>query len=185
MQHPCPPPANRRSFLEWTVKGLGALFGAVLGLPVIAYLIDPRNRPARAGEFRSVARFSDLPADGRPVQAVIRDVKRDAWTLYPNEVIGRVWLIRRGEQQVDALTTICPHLGCSVNFDGAKFVCPCHNGTFALSGELIPAEQLGMQNPAPRGMDALEVRRDPGDPEIIQVKYQNFQQGKPTKELKT
>src|SRR5262245_54841878 len=111
--HPTPP--TRRSFLDWAIHGLGTLFAAVLAFPVVAYAIHPRNRPARSGAFRTVAGVSDLPV-GVPVQAVIKDVKRDAWTLYPNEVIGRVWLIRRDEETVEAFTTICPHLGCSVNF---------------------------------------------------------------------
>src|SRR5262245_29571207 len=183
MDHNTPAPPTRRGFLDWAVHGLGTLFAVVLGFPVIAYLIDPRDRPARTSDFKTVARLDDLPV-GKPTQAVIRDVKHDAWTLYPNDVVGRVWLIRRDEEKVDAFTTICPHLGCSINFDGQKFVCPCHNGTFKLSGELVSAAELGAQNPAPRGMDSLEVRRDPENPELIQVKYQDFQQGRHDKELK-
>ncbi len=180
MDHNMPTPPTRRSFLDWAIHGLGTVFAAVLACPIIAYLIDPRNRPARAGAFTPVARFSDLRV-GEPVQAVIRAVKRDAWTLYPSEIVGRVWLIRRDEEKVEAFTTICPHLGCSVNHDGEKFVCPCHNGTFEVSGERRPSEKLGFQNPAPRDMDSLEVRRE-GD--VILVKYQDFQQGRHEKVLK-
>ncbi len=180
-----PMPPTRRSFLDWAIHGLGTLFAVVLGAPVVAYLIDPRNRAPRPSEFRSVARFSELPV-GAPVQAVIRDVKQDAWTLYPNELIGRVWLIRRDDQNVDVFTTICPHLGCSVNYDGTRrFVCPCHNGTFHLSGERMTRAELGAENPAPRGMDALEVRRDPDNPDLVQVKYVNFIQGLHEKQPKT
>lgn len=184
MDHSSSPPPTRRSFLDWAIHGLGGIFAAVLGVPVLAYLIDPRNRPARSGAFKTVARLSDLKHDV-PVQAVVRDVKRDAWTLYPNDVIGRVWLIRRKDDTVEAFTTICPHLGCSINCDGQRFVCPCHNGTFDLTGKRLSAEELGAQNPAPRGMDSLEVQRDPTDPEMIQVKYQNFKQGDHEKVLKT
>ena len=182
MDHHTPTPPTRRTFLDWAIHGLGTVFAAVLACPIIAYVIDPRNRPARAGDFIAVARFSDLPSNGDPVQAVIRDVKRDAWTLYPNEVVGRVWLILTKEGEVKAFTTICPHLGCSINHDGAKFVCPCHNGTFKPSGERVASELLGFRNPAPRDMDSLEVRRE-GD--VIFVKYQNFQQGHHDKVLKT
>jgi Rieske Fe-S protein len=184
---------ERRSFLKWATHGLGALFGAILGIPAIAYLIDARNRPAPNSEFRTVARLSDLKPN-EPHQVVLRDVRRDAWTLHPNDVIGRVWLIRRPNDRVDAFTTTCPHLGCSVNFEekAQRFICPCHNGTFHLSGERVSEEELGATNPAPRGMDSLDVRltpdaahpvEDPAHPGqkkpdvLVAVKYENFRQG--------
>jgi Rieske Fe-S protein len=181
---PPPPPPGRRRFLKWLTNGLGALFGAVLGIPAIAYLIDPRNRPAPAGDFKTVGRLSDLKLE-TPQQVVIRDVRWDAWTLHPNDVIGRVWLVRRGQDQVDAYTTICPHLGCSINFEENKkqFLCPCHGGTWDLA-KCEPVKLEDRTNPAPRGMDRLELKLvpDPGNPQdsIIQVKYQTFQQGKET-----
>ncbi len=121
-----------------------------------------------------------------PKQVVIRAVRRDAWTLHPNDVIGRVWLVRRKDGQVDAFTTICPHLGCSVNFEDKlrRFICPCHGGTFQLSGERLSEQQLGAANPAPRGLDRLEVRKDPANPDLIQVKYENFIQGRHDQVLK-
>src|SRR5216683_1962582 len=113
---PPPPPPERRRFLQWLTHGLGALFAAVLGIPAVAYLIDPRNRPVPQGDFKTVGRLSELKND-TPQQVVIRDVRWDAWTLHPNDAIGRVWLVRRGDDKVEAYTTICPHLGCSINYE--------------------------------------------------------------------
>jgi Rieske Fe-S protein len=179
--HPTPPPPERRSFLKWLTVSLGALWGAVLGIPAIAYLIDPRNRAAPAGDFQTVARLSELEVNV-PHQAVVVAVRRDAWTLHPSTVVGRVWLMRRPGDKVEAFTTICPHLGCSVNYEpGVKrFICPCHNGTFDLEGRRV--EQAGKTNPAPRGMDQLDCRRDPADAELIQVRYQTFKKGLHEKE---
>src|SRR5213082_1305446 len=122
---PAPPPERRR-FLKWVTHGLGALFTAVLAIPAVAYFIDPRNRPARDRSFKRVGRLSDLQKDV-PRQVVIRDIRRDAWTLHPNDIIGRVWLVRRDGNKVDAYTTICPHLGCSINYQESQklFICPC------------------------------------------------------------
>jgi menaquinol-cytochrome c reductase iron-sulfur subunit len=170
---------DRRSILKRAIYGLSALFGAILGIPAVAFLIDPRNRPVRDQDFKTVARLSDLRI-GEPQQVVIRAIRRDAWTLQPNEVIGRIWLVRRDRDQVDAFTTICPHLGCSVNFENKErlFICPCHGGTFDVHGERV--ERPGLANPPPRNMDRLACQRDPADPELIQVKYQDFLQGKDT-----
>jgi Rieske Fe-S protein len=192
---------ERRTFLKWATNGLGALFGIILGVPALAYLADPRNRKAAQGDFRPVARLSEL-AIGVPTQVVIRDVRHDAWTLEPDEVIGRVWLIRQSGNAVDAFTTICPHLGCSINFvkDAQLFICPCHNGTFLLSGQV--KENTATPNPAPRSMDSLEVRlMDDPDPThavtdsaqpdkkkpdtLVEVRYQSFYQGQHEKVAKT
>ncbi len=167
---------ERRALLKWATNGLGALFGLVLGIPAIAYLLDPRNRSAGSGEFRPVAKLSELPIN-EPHQVVIRAPRQDAWTAHADDVIGRVWLIRRDEKTVDAYTTICPHLGGSINFnqEAKQFQCPLHNATFSLACQRIAG-------PAPRDMDALEVELA-GD--VVKVKYQNFYQGIPDKKPKT
>ena len=177
--YPPVPELGRRSFLKWATHGLGTLFGLLLGFPALAYLIDARNRKAPDSDFKTVARLGDLQEDV-PKQVIIRDVRRDAWTLHPNDVVGRVWLVRRQGDQVDVFTTICPHLGCSINFEEKhkRFICPCHGGTFQVSGVRLGEQELGAANPAPRGMDRLEWRRDPTNPDLIQVKYQNFIQGR-------
>jgi Rieske Fe-S protein len=174
---------GRRSFLKWATNGLGALFAAIIGIPAVAYLIDARNRKDGAGDFKTVGRFSELQP-GVPTQGVIRDARKDAWTLHSDDIIGRVWLVRRDDKELDAFTTICPHLGCSVNFEKETklFICPCHNGTYELSG--TRKETAGAVNPAPRGMDKLPWRRDPADPDLIQVKYETFRPGLDKPELK-
>ena len=179
-----PSSPDRRTILKRAIYGLTALFGGLLGIPAVAFLLDPRNRVAQDNEFKTVARFSDLPV-GQPQQVVIRAIRRDAWTLHPDEVIGRVWLARREGDEIDAFTTSCPHLGCSVNFENKEklFICPCHGGTFDVRGQRV--ERPGVANPAPRGMDRLACQRDPVHPEFIQVKYQDFIQGKETPVPKT
>jgi Rieske Fe-S protein len=176
---------ERRSFLRWAIYGLSALFSAVLGIPAVLYGVDARNRAAPRRGYRNVEGVSlddlrRLPPH-RPVQGVIRDVRRDAWSL-SEDVIGRVWVMKTPSNDFQAFTTICPHLGCSINLDppGVNgnppgFTCPCHGGKFHIDGSLnvnVP------QNPAPRGMDLLDSRVDPADPNVLQVVYQNFYQGK-------
>jgi len=100
-----------------------------------------------------------------PREFAVRDVRQDAWTMYAEETIGRVWLVRQtdgdvapDEARVDVYATTCPHLGCAIQLDavGKKFVCPCHKAGFRLSGERLGEKDLGHKNPAPRDMDSLD-----------------------------
>ena len=194
--HPQPPPNDsRRSCLKWATNGLGAIFAAIFGFPAACYLIDPRNRPEPPKELQAVRgiRLSELRT-GQPVQGVIRNVRRDAWTLYPNDVLGRVWILRvkdgKDEDCYTVLSNVCPHLGCAVNANGDQesqpgFTCPCHDGRFTADGKL----QAQNPGPPPRGMDALEfkVDRDPDGPDpenrdLLLVKYEVFKQGVPEAE---
>src|SRR5438034_992402 len=97
---------QRRTLLKLLTAGLGGVFSLILGIPAIAYIIDPRHKKAKRADFKRVARLSELPKpkDKLPVpyQAVISDTRRDAWTIHPEEVIGRVWLLRMDDQQVEA-----------------------------------------------------------------------------------
>jgi Rieske Fe-S protein len=189
MHHdPAADPSSRRSFLAWLTTGLTAVFSVVLGAPVIAYVIDPRNRQGASGDLRVVdgVTLSELEKNN-PVQGVLRAVRRDGWTLHPNDVLGRVWIILKQDRVpagfhgtdprlLDVFTTICPHLGCSVNQNAVPntgFTCPCHGGRFELDGTRANAA-----NPAQRGMDSLEweIEPDPNNPDrpVLKVKYQNF-----------
>jgi len=180
---------ERRSFLRWAIYGMGALFAAMLGFPALAFLGDARHRPAPNRGFRPVAgiNLDDLKMD-EPVQGTIRDIRTDAWTVHLDDVIGRVWVVKTGPQPIDlkVFSTICPHLGCSINKDPGDpcpgFTCPCHGGKFNLNGSLNEAVA---NNPAPRGMDSLDAHADPNDPKILLVKYQNFVQGEHEKIAKS
>jgi menaquinol-cytochrome c reductase iron-sulfur subunit len=181
VHHELPEPPNRRTFLDWALHGLGALFAVFFGAPVLAYLIDPRNRPKPPGDFRTASGIKLSELGETPRQGTIRNVRWDSFTLYPNDVIGRVWAVRvkpgKEKDCYRVFATTCPHLGCSINCNPDQahdpgFTCPCHNGRFALDGSRLA------NNPATRGMYDLdfEIERDPADPDesnrdLLKVKY--------------
>ena len=57
--------------------------------------------------------------------------------------------------KVTAFSTICPHLGCFVDYRSAEkdFYCPCHNSKFDLSGKAL-------NKTPPRPMDELDIDQD-------------------------
>lgn len=48
----------------------------------------------------------------------------------------KAWLVR-DENGLYAVTSTCTHLGCTVNHQDDKFVCPCHGSQFTISGEVL------------------------------------------------
>lgn len=63
-----------------------------------------------------------------------------------------VYVIRSGDTAV-ALSGVCPHAGCLVEFDSAKgeFLCPCHGAIFGKDGAKV-------SGPVERGMYEHNVK---------------------------
>jgi Rieske Fe-S protein len=180
------PIMQRRVFLTWVSRSLGALVTALIGIPGVSYVWDTlRPTSSAANPRRRVARWKDL-RPGEPARFSIVGERRDAWHVKPDEVIGRVWLVRHQSEEgppsadgVVAFTTLCPHMGCQVQRQprGAGFVCPCHRAAFGLDG--TPVQKGAEKNHAPRGLDQLacEVVRDEAGEWWIEVQYERFESG--------
>ncbi len=177
---------NRRTLLKWLSGMLGSFSAAAIAVPGGRFLADAL-RPGRRDKaiVQRVARLKDL-VPGRPKQVAVTGSRRDAWTLYPDEIIGRVWLVLEKDSpadkpQVSAFTSVCPHLGCTIHLDsgGEHFLCPCHHAAFAFDGQRTTANP-GKKSHAPRSMDSLEcrvVQAAEGDDWWVEVKYEKFEQG--------
>ena len=48
----------------------------------------------------------------------------------------KAWLIR-DDSGLYAVSATCTHLGCNINGEEDKFVCPCHGSQFDLSGRVL------------------------------------------------
>lgn len=64
----------------------------------------------------------------------------DAW--YESEESRSAWVFKNGDEIV-ALSPICKHLGCTVNWNSDpknpnKFFCPCHYGLYEKDGTNVP-----------------------------------------------
>jgi menaquinol-cytochrome c reductase iron-sulfur subunit len=112
-----------------------------------------------------------IPADGRPHKFPVLASRTDAWNKFQNVPIGAVYLRRTGDH-VEALNVVCPHAGCFIDFSSAKrkFICPCHNSSFALDGKIA-----NPKSPSPRAMDSLPVEIQPDG--TVWVTFQNFRAG--------
>ncbi len=149
--------------------GLATLTPVAAG--VWAFL-DPLRRQAAAATFLPVTELSAVPDDGVPRQFAVVAERIDAWTGFPREPIGAVYLRRQqGSREVEALTATCPHAGCFIELEADRrcFRCPCHNSTFTLDGGIVEP------SPSPRTMDSLECRV--GRSGEVAVKWENYYTG--------
>jgi len=173
--HETTPADNRRGFIAQAIAlvcgGVSVLIPAAVG--IVAWF-NPLRQKGQTGEPIKLASLAVLPEDGTPRKFPVIADRSDAWNMFPNEPIGAVFLRRTADNQVKAYQVICPHAGCSIQYEstdeGGKFFCPCHQANFALDGQ-----RTDKTSPSPRDMDSLEaeIRNDTE----VWVKFQNFETG--------
>ena len=170
-----PDPARRL-----LIAGTCALGGAVAAgviVPAARMLLYPRTARVvvTATEPIDIGAAAAVPADGRAVKlAVVAPTVRDAWTAKTNVPLGAAFVRRDQAGNLVALSSICPHLGCAVALaaDEKQFVCPCHDSSFALTGE----RQAG---PAERDLDPLPIEEVGGR---LKLTWRQYRIGGSTRE---
>jgi menaquinol-cytochrome c reductase iron-sulfur subunit len=163
---PGAPFENRRSFLA-ALLGVGSVFvGGLLSVPLIRFALFPllrRTTELKSSPVGAVSEFSSLT---EPVMRTIQIEQVDGWRKAISEKAVYITKDQRG--QLRALTSVCPHLGCTVPWNKEKnqFICPCHGATFAADGSRV-------SGPSQRGMDTLDTSVQDGQ---LQVRFQYFRQ---------
>ncbi|HVN07672.1 MAG TPA: Rieske 2Fe-2S domain-containing protein [Patescibacteria group bacterium] len=127
---------TRRRLIE-TVLGGGLLASFVSFLyPVIRYLIPPR--------------VVDLGGD-QVVAAKVGDLKPNGAKIFRFGTRPAL-LVMTAQGEYRALSAVCTHLGCTVQYRGDlhEIWCACHNGFYDLNGRNV-------SGPPPRPLDVFQV----------------------------
>ena len=164
---------SRRSFLG-VLLGLGSVFvGTLLAVPLIRFALFPLLRRTTQLKSSPVGELSEFSSLTEPVMRTVQIEQVDGWRKAVSE--KAVYVTKDGQGQLRVLTSICPHLGCTVPWNKEKkgFVCPCHGATFAADGTRVGGPSL-------RGMDALETSVQDGQ---LLVRFQYFRQLVSDKEI--
>jgi Rieske Fe-S protein len=158
--------ASRRSFLGALLAVGGFFVGALLSVPLIRFALFPLLRRTTELKESSVGALTDFSSLTEPVMRSIQIEQVDGWRKAVSEKAVYVAKGRQGKLLV--LTSICPHLGCTVPWNKEKnqFVCPCHGATFAADGTRVSGPSL-------RGMDTLETSVQDGQ---LLARFQYFRQ---------
>jgi Rieske Fe-S protein len=140
-------PINRREFIKGVAAIVGGLITTVIGIPTVAYLIDPALKESAKEAWVAVGKLGDMPV-GKPTPFSFTQVQVNGWERTATSHGG--FVIRKSEDLNDLLllNSRCTHLGCTVNWkDEAKaFLCPCHDAKFDVQGKVL-------DGPPPRPLD--------------------------------
>ncbi|HUS33327.1 MAG TPA: ubiquinol-cytochrome c reductase iron-sulfur subunit [Kofleriaceae bacterium] len=159
---------DRRKFLKLATCGLGGIVGIAATAPAVSLVLAPTSRqtvttptdPIDLGDATIAKGWSDW----RKVDVIAPEV-RDGWTTARNIVLGAAYIRATSTpDQFEALSGVCPHLGCAVGWEGKSFLCPCHDSKFAADG----AKQTG---PSLRGLDPLPIKVENGRLRLTWVRY--------------
>ncbi|HEY0387161.1 MAG TPA: ubiquinol-cytochrome c reductase iron-sulfur subunit [Gaiellales bacterium] len=152
---------TRGQFLTVSTVGLGAMIGAVIGVPATAYVLAPVTKevsfePVNLGPTSKYTAESDF----KPTAATYVEDPSN-----PNTSAGLAWVHYTGKQNTDWLaadamfivfSNRCMHLGCPVVGTGAGFQCPCHGGTYDTRGVRIAGPPI-------RPLDRFQWKVEKGD----------------------
>jgi menaquinol-cytochrome c reductase iron-sulfur subunit len=157
---------NRRSFLG-ALLGVGSVFvGGLLSVPLIRFALFPLIRRTTELKSSPVGAMSEFSTLTEPAMRTIQIEQVDGWRKTVSEKAVYVTTDKNGQLRV--LTSVCPHLGCTVPWNKEKnqFICPCHGATFTKDGARVSGPSL-------RGMDTLESSVQEGK---LFVRFQYFRQ---------
>ncbi|MFD1018476.1 ubiquinol-cytochrome c reductase iron-sulfur subunit [Thalassobacillus hwangdonensis] len=130
---------SRRQFLNYTLTGVGGFMAAGMLAPMVRFAIDPVLKPSQEGELAPVTEMDKLSNEPQRFDWKIEQV--DGW--YESQVQKSAWVYLDENDEVVALSPICTHLGCTVNWASNEeypneFYCPCHGGRYEKSGNNVP-----------------------------------------------
>jgi menaquinol-cytochrome c reductase iron-sulfur subunit len=147
---------SRRTFVAIVTTIVAGTVAIVTPLVAgIVTFLSPLFKKSGSTKVR-VALLDQVPDDGMPRAFPVITDRVDAWTKYPAQRVGSVYLIRNaGEEKPIAFTAKCPHAGCFIGYKPGDdmFRCPCHTSAFKLDG----ARARGNAEVSPRDMDRLPV----------------------------
>src|SRR5262245_2194657 len=115
-------PEARRGFLKVVTGAYGALMGDVAIIPGLGFVRSPlRRETVNSGDEPLPVGEASAVKPGKPVRVNVIGDRRDGWVRFRHEKLGAAWLVRAHEgAPVRAFSTVCPHLGCGIDWDEKK-----------------------------------------------------------------
>ncbi|RZM82011.1 QcrA and Rieske domain-containing protein [Leptolyngbya iicbica] len=153
---------NRRDFVNW--MGVGAL-ATSLPVALAACGSDTAEAPADAPADNTAAAPADdaAAADGFESIGTVAELD-EAGALASSNFQGTQVVVTRSPDNPDtliAVDSLCTHQGCTVDWDGSAFACPCHASMFNPDGTVA-------SGPASAPLPVYEAKIE-GDQVLVKV----------------
>lgn len=154
---------NRRGFLAIATWSIGGLISAMMGIPAIAYLVEPALSKKEDGGWVRLGSINKVEL-GTPTLFKVKIEHQTGWIVDEEE--HSVYVLTDNGRDFIAMSNICTHLGCRARWiaDRQEFYCPCHAGIFDKQGYVI-------SGPPPRPLDRYELKVE-GDQIFIGQLYE-------------
>src|SRR5580658_9819789 len=155
--HEAPLSPERRAFLVKISIALSAVAGALVGIPVVGFLLAPLMQMT-PDIWRSVGNADSFEV-GTTVRVSFVDPSPLKWAGVTANTAA--WLQRIGNDEFVAFAMNCSHLGCPVRWlaDANLFMCPCHGGVYYSDGRVAAG-------PPPQPLTRYPVRIQNGGVQI-------------------
>ncbi len=130
-------PEGRRSIVHWLLKGGFTASVASFVYPALRFMIPPSIPEASVNEV-AAGKITDLKVNSGKI---VKFGSRPAL------------LIRAGETEFKAVSAVCTHLNCTVQYQDAshQIWCACHNAFYDTNGKVL-------SGPPPGPLEEFTVR---------------------------
>jgi len=155
-----PKEISRRRFFEKLSIGLIGLCSAIVGVPLVGFILAPFFRKVPE-KWVTIGKPNDYQI-GKTVAVTVIDPSSLPWAGVTAK--SGVWLRRVSENDFIAFSANCTHLGCPVRWlpDADLFMCPCHGGVYYSDGKVAAG-------PPPLPLFRYDVRVENGEVQMKQV----------------
>ncbi|MFD2672917.1 ubiquinol-cytochrome c reductase iron-sulfur subunit [Marinicrinis sediminis] len=129
---------SRRQFLSYTLGGTGAF---MMGVPILynlRFAVDPLLQKKEGGNWVKAIEADKVTVEPQSVKFKVHVV--DGW--YENDSDLEAWIAKDENGKIFALSPICKHLGCTVNWNSSEqfpneYFCPCHGAHYTKDGKQL------------------------------------------------
>ncbi|XEC92727.1 ubiquinol-cytochrome c reductase iron-sulfur subunit [Paenibacillus tarimensis] len=144
---------SRRQFLSYTLGGAGAFMAGGTILPMIRFAVDPILTKKTEGTYVKVVEENKITNAPQEFKFQIHQV--DGW--YESDPELAAWISRDQQGNIFALSPVCKHLGCTINWNTQndnQYFCPCHEAKYSPDGKNLKV--------APNPLDEYDVKLENG-----------------------
>lgn len=151
---------NRREFVNW--MGVGAL-ATSLPVAIAACQSDTASVPVDAPAAETAGAASAPREDGFAPVGTVAELDEAGYIADSNFQGAQVVVVRDPAEASNliAVNSLCTHQGCTVDWEGGAFACPCHGSSFNPDGTVA-------SGPASEPLASYEAKIE-GDQVLVKV----------------